>query len=194
MSCLLKTIEPESGAKTPAIMLKMVVLPAPFGPMRALMLPSGISNDASCTARRPRNDLPMPRTSRSAIGRLLLFPAYDELGERGDGNHEQGRIQHEEVGADVAIAGAQYAPLHQVLVDGVEHPEPRGEAGEGAALPEIGGEEQRGPRQRRERPLGEETERFVEEAHVFLPRPRRPAIVGHIPCGRNMTTASSTRP
>src|SRR5258706_5329842 len=98
MSCLLKTIEPESGAKTPAIMLKMVVLPAPLGPISALMLPSGISNEASCTARRPRNDLPMPRASRSAIGRLLLFPSQDEFGERGDRNHGQGGIQHQELG------------------------------------------------------------------------------------------------
>src|SRR5438552_3914012 len=44
-------------------MLKMVVLPAPFGPMRPLMSPSGTSNDASCTARRPRNDFDTLRTS-----------------------------------------------------------------------------------------------------------------------------------
>src|SRR5256885_16377379 len=48
-------------------MLKMVVLPAPFGPITPLMSPSGISNDASCTARRPRKDLLTARTSRSAL-------------------------------------------------------------------------------------------------------------------------------
>ena len=54
-----KNIEPESGGNTPAIMLKIVVLPAPFGPISALMLPSGISNEASDTAFRPRKDLLM---------------------------------------------------------------------------------------------------------------------------------------
>src|SRR3954468_11186144 len=48
-------------------MLKMVVLPAPFGPMRPLMSPSGSSNDAAFTARRPRNDFEIARTSSSAI-------------------------------------------------------------------------------------------------------------------------------
>src|SRR3954471_8663700 len=48
-------------------MLKMVVLPAPFGPMRPLMSPSGSSNDAAFTARRPRNDFEIARTSSSAM-------------------------------------------------------------------------------------------------------------------------------
>src|SRR5262245_22029517 len=45
------------------MMLKIVVLPAPFGPIRPLMSPSGTANEASRTARRPRNDLAMFATS-----------------------------------------------------------------------------------------------------------------------------------
>src|SRR5689334_17595522 len=45
------------------MMLKMVVLPAPFGPIRPLMSPAGTVNDASRTARSPRNDFEMFLTS-----------------------------------------------------------------------------------------------------------------------------------
>src|ERR1044071_5845954 len=48
-------------------MLKMVVLPAPFGPIRPFMSPSAISNDALLTARRPRNDFEIERTSSRAM-------------------------------------------------------------------------------------------------------------------------------
>src|SRR5215470_10942158 len=44
-------------------MLKIVVLPAPFGPMRPLMSPSGTANDASRTARSPRKDFEIFLTS-----------------------------------------------------------------------------------------------------------------------------------
>jgi len=66
-------IPPPSGAYTPATMLNIVVLPAPFGPISATRPPCGTSNDAWVTALRPRNDFCSPRTSsRSLISR---FPA-----------------------------------------------------------------------------------------------------------------------
>src|SRR5579859_1164454 len=83
-------------------MLKMVVLPAPFGPIRPLMSPSGMANDASCTARRPRNDFEMPRTSSSAMRRL---PA-DELDDSDDGEDPEKRRDEQQVDADVAFAAA----------------------------------------------------------------------------------------
>src|SRR6187402_170976 len=49
------------------MMLKMVVLPAPFGPIRPLMLPAGTSNDASLTARSPRKDFETWRTSSTDL-------------------------------------------------------------------------------------------------------------------------------
>src|SRR6267142_2305796 len=115
-------------------MLKMVVLPAPFGPIRALMLPAEMSNDASCTARRPRNDLPMARTSSSAIGGSLL--AGQEFDDRGDRDQEQRGVEHEQVDADVAFAAAQHPELHEELVARIKRPEHRGEAGQRPLLHE----------------------------------------------------------
>ena len=57
---------PASGASAPAIMLKIVVLPAPLGPIRAWMAPAGTLKLTSCTARRPRKLLPMPASSSRA--------------------------------------------------------------------------------------------------------------------------------
>src|SRR3954454_8483214 len=56
-------ISPVSGAYTPAIMLKVVVLPAPLGPISPLISPSGTANEASRTARKPRNAFEIAFTS-----------------------------------------------------------------------------------------------------------------------------------
>src|SRR5688572_19819724 len=78
-----KMISPESGAKTPATMLKIVVLPAPLGPIRATIEPSGTEKLASCTARRPRNDFEM------------LLASSIELELSGDGGpHALGQEHH----------------------------------------------------------------------------------------------------
>src|SRR6187551_2911778 len=51
-------------------MLKKVVLPAPFGPIRLMIEPSGIVNSTSLTAIRPPNSLrTFSATRRSVIGR-----------------------------------------------------------------------------------------------------------------------------
>ena len=44
---------PESADIIPVIMLKIVVLPAPFGPISAVILPSGIVKEAPPTATSP---------------------------------------------------------------------------------------------------------------------------------------------
>src|SRR5688500_2371395 len=105
-------------------MLKMVVLPAPLGPMRPLMSPSGTSNEALFTARRPRNDFVMPRASSSAIGPLSAH----ELHERDDGEDPEQRRDQQQVDADVALAAAEHARLHQRFVDRVAEPEQRSDA------------------------------------------------------------------
>ena len=48
-----KMIRPDEGLSSPAIRLNVVVLPAPFGPMRPVMVPAVISNVQSRTACRP---------------------------------------------------------------------------------------------------------------------------------------------
>src|SRR5438105_1942850 len=187
----LKRMEPESGAYTPAIMLKMVVLPAPLGPMRPLMSPSGISNEALFTARRPRNDLLMPRTSSSAI-RALLPEKLHEGDDRGDPekwDHQQ------QIDADVAIAGTQNACLHQRLVQRVAGPQQRGDQRRRPAPVEIhraeeGRRDQREPRKREVAEEGKKQQVFPFHVHrrSFL------ASAGQMPCGRNITTTSSTTP
>src|SRR5262249_40588620 len=57
---------PSSGAKTPAIRLNSVVLPAPFGPMTAKMSPDRTAKLTSCTARSPLNLFDTPLTSSNA--------------------------------------------------------------------------------------------------------------------------------
>ena len=57
MSSPWKTMRPEVGTTSPAIMLKVVVLPAPLGPIRPVMVPARISNEQSRTACRPPNIL-----------------------------------------------------------------------------------------------------------------------------------------
>src|SRR4249919_748564 len=66
-SCPSKTIWPAVGLYTPVSMLKNVVLPAPFGPIRLTIVRSGIVKSTSFTATRPPNSLRTPwAISRSA--------------------------------------------------------------------------------------------------------------------------------
>src|SRR3990172_2396294 len=63
---------PESGANTPAIMLKQVVFPAPFGPMSATMCPRSTPKLTLDTARTPRKLLHTPCTESS--GSVIAAP------------------------------------------------------------------------------------------------------------------------
>ncbi|CAB5014281.1 unannotated protein [freshwater metagenome] len=63
MSSPCSTTVPSSGFMVPVIMLKIVVLPAPLGPIRAVILPSGIVNDAPPTATSPPKLFLSPVTS-----------------------------------------------------------------------------------------------------------------------------------
>src|SRR5271156_2332385 len=74
--------EPESGRWKPVIRLKLVVLPAPFGPISASVSPSPTEKSRSWTARRPPKRLLMLRmTSASAIegrfARVRLAGVHD---------------------------------------------------------------------------------------------------------------------
>src|SRR5712691_5500613 len=64
-----KVISPEVGVYSPAIILKNVVLPAPFGPIRLTIERSWMEKSTLLTATRPPKRLVTPRaTSRSGIG------------------------------------------------------------------------------------------------------------------------------
>src|SRR3954470_12989048 len=140
-------------------MLKMVVLPAPFGPIRPLMSPSGISNDASCTARRPRNDLLMPRTSSSATA----FPSHQQRYDGCDRDDPERRINDEQVDADVAIAAAGDLRLVQRLERRVKGPGDRRDERWDAPVPgEAGGEDCR-RNESAQRPFDEWRERLEND-------------------------------
>ena len=54
-------------------MLKNVVLPAPFGPIRLTMERSGMSKSTALTATRPPKTLVIPRASRMLADVLVLL-------------------------------------------------------------------------------------------------------------------------
>src|SRR5205085_7772998 len=61
-----KRIEPALGGKVPAIRLKIVVLPEPFGPIRPRISPGLTAKDTPLTARNPPNRLLRPATSSTS--------------------------------------------------------------------------------------------------------------------------------
>src|ERR671918_2435840 len=82
-------------------MLKNVVLPAPFGPIRLTIAPSGIVKSTSLTATRPPNSLRTSlTTSRSAmlgsverlvvdaLFELVLVPALRDQSRRSEEHHQ----------------------------------------------------------------------------------------------------------
>src|SRR5215210_283163 len=52
--------------------LSRVVLPAPFGPIRPTMVPSGMSNETFCKAFKPENDCESDRTERRVRDCVML--------------------------------------------------------------------------------------------------------------------------
>src|SRR5664279_1877808 len=57
-------MRPPVGVRKPVISANNVVLPAPLGPITAVMLPLSTVSDASCTASSPPNRLDMPSTAK----------------------------------------------------------------------------------------------------------------------------------
>ena len=58
-----KRTEPALGRSAPAIRLKVVLFPEPFGPMRPRISPSATSKETFLTARKPSKLLVSPLTS-----------------------------------------------------------------------------------------------------------------------------------
>ena len=76
--------DPEAAATTPVQALKIVVLPAPLGPMSPVMVPGGAWRLTSLTATRPPKRTVRPSTSRFAgsVIRVLTTtpPPVDRAG------------------------------------------------------------------------------------------------------------------
>src|SRR5262249_60984979 len=97
------TTRPVSARRWPVIRLNSVVLPAPLGPMMALTLPLGTSNETRETAIKPSNDFVRSRTSSTAWS---PEPATQQLRGAGQpaGKSEQ---QHDEEDAEHERPAAQ---------------------------------------------------------------------------------------
>src|SRR5215510_832614 len=74
MSRPLKRMRPRVGVRKWVRRLKHVVLPAPFGPMSAWIVPRRTSRLTSWTATKPRNSLVSPSVRRmtSALARVVI--------------------------------------------------------------------------------------------------------------------------
>src|SRR5439155_1480161 len=64
-----KRTDPAVGRSAPAMRLKMVLLPEPFGPMRPRSSPSATSNETLLTARKPSKLFVRPETSSTTARR-----------------------------------------------------------------------------------------------------------------------------
>ena len=74
-------MEPAVGTYMPAMQLKIVLLPEPFGPIRPRISPSSTSNETLETAVKPSNILVRPETERRATGRAR-FESVRRIGGR----------------------------------------------------------------------------------------------------------------
>src|ERR671917_88505 len=92
----------------PAMMLKMVVLPAPLGPMRPAIAPRGTNMSTLSTATRPPNRLVRPLIARISSAKAgfaaaaLMRPAL----------HVHRRFRHHAGGhrRDLVVPGRRYPP------------------------------------------------------------------------------------
>src|ERR1700680_4463333 len=60
-------IEPADGGNVPESMLKIVLLPEPFGPIRPRISPRSTLNDTLLTAVKPPNRFTRPSTTSTAV-------------------------------------------------------------------------------------------------------------------------------
>src|SRR5262245_41640287 len=129
----LKTTCPASGRRCPVIRLNSVVLPAPFGPMMALIEPAGTVKLTPPTAWKPSKLLRSWRTSSTAAPPGQ--PGCNQSGGPGEtaGEREEQRDQDgaENQGPVLRIG-------HDLLVEPDQDERADGGAEEGAHAPEQG--------------------------------------------------------
>src|SRR5215813_2017938 len=113
MSRPFNTTSPASGRRWPVMRLNRVVLPAPLGPMIALIEPGATVKLTPLTARKPPKLLVMPRTSSTGGPPLPLRRAHQALGRPGEAarkyeeQEDENGAQHERpvlrVGDDLLV-------------------------------------------------------------------------------------------
>src|SRR5215510_7578571 len=128
MSSSRNRIEPAVGRSVPAIRLKVVLLPDPFGPMRPTISPSRTSKDTRLTARNPPK-----RRERSVATSIVSAHGVDrrggqrqdrllglDVGGPNDGDMLAGILHHHRRRA-LVLAGelrSRRVELHPVTLNG----------------------------------------------------------------------------
>src|SRR5215475_10795608 len=87
-----KRMVPRSGLRKPEARLKTVVLPAPFGPITAVIEPSATAKEAPSTAATPPKALPTLSSSSSTallVEQQLAAAAEQALGPQRHEQHQQ---------------------------------------------------------------------------------------------------------
>src|SRR5947209_5428933 len=69
-------IDPADGTSVPDSMLKIVLLPEPFGPIRPRISPGSTANDTLLTAVKPPNRFTNPCTVSTSSYSAIRLPAY----------------------------------------------------------------------------------------------------------------------
>src|SRR3954451_7303481 len=80
ISCPSKLIEPAVGASVPDSILKIVLLPEPFGPIRPRISPWSTLNDTLLTAVKPPNRFTRPSTTSTAASSLCQHRLFVAVG------------------------------------------------------------------------------------------------------------------
>src|SRR5438309_5248901 len=75
-----KRIEPAFGASVPESMLKIVLLPEPFGPIRPRISPRSTVNDTLLTALKPPKRFTRPSTTSTAVPSLSRDHLFVAIG------------------------------------------------------------------------------------------------------------------
>src|SRR4051812_4800838 len=117
MSAPLKTMRPESVASTPEICAMSVVLPAPFGPMRACTSPRVTSSVTSSVATTPPKRFETPRSSS--------MPPPEHSGDAVGRDHDDRQQHHadREAGVVLIVGRKRREPADLVIGDQVLEPE-----------------------------------------------------------------------
>src|SRR5262245_63441556 len=139
-------MRPLSGRRKPVMIANSVVLPAPFGPISAVMQPAWALNDTSLTASRPPKRFDTRSTCRivSAMGALRLCGLArhearepraqigDDAGDaaRREGNHEDENAAVDDEVEPRRIAGNELGELAERFHDqrAEQRPEHRADA------------------------------------------------------------------
>ncbi len=113
---------PPSGLVKPAMHANSVVLPAPFGPIRATISCAPTSSDTWSTAARPPKAFESPLTSSTALF-LAASPKQpcQAVGQPGDNGDQNGAVDDDAQWLSVADPRQHVAEVARQLANDVQH-------------------------------------------------------------------------